>query len=247
MRKYLIAVWLLSFCALSQAAEPRVVTLYVYHLKPPFIVDLPRERGLYYDFADFLNSKGGAYRFRTLYLPRNRIEHELEQGELDGVLLGVSPVWFRDKDEEKYLWTPPMYQDQDEIVSRVATAFDYQGPESLAGKSVGGVLGFTYFGIDQMVAQGKVARRNTVGEREVLQMVLKGRVDVGIVSRSTLDYLSTFEGLGDTLYRSAQPHDRYARRMLVPRHDKALYDFLSLVLRDLDEDGDWQAILARYR
>lgn len=235
-------------CALpSQAAVPRHVTVYAYHLKPPFIVDQHQELGLYYDFSAFLNSKGDTYRFHTQFVPRNRVEHDLTHKNFDGVLLGVSPIWFRDQAEKKYLWTPGIYDDQDEIVSLAESPFDYRGPKSLVGKKLGGVLGFAYFGVDKLVAKGKIARINTVGEHEVLEMLLKGRVDVGIVSRSTLNYLVAREGWQGRFYLSRQPHDRFARRVLVLRRDQALYDYLLPILQGLQSDKDWQAILRKYQ
>lgn len=243
----LLALLCLGGALPSQAAEPRHVTVYAYHLKPPFIVDLHRQQGLYYDFSAFLNSKGDAYRFQTQFVPRNRLEYDLTHNNFDGVLLGVSPIWFRDLAETKYLWTPGIFDDQDEIVSLAETPFDYQGPQSLIGKKLGGVLGFSYFGVDKLVAKGKIARINTVGEHEVLEMLLKGRVDAGIVSRSTLNYLVAREGWQGRFHLSRKPHDRFSRRVLVLRRDQALYDYLLPILRGLPTDKDWQAILRKYR
>lgn len=247
LARLVIALLCLGYMLSSQAAEPRQITLYAYHLKPPFIVDQHQEQGLYYDFATYLNSKGDAYRFHTQFVPRNRVEHDLLHQRFDGVLLGVSPIWFRDQAETKYLWTPGIYEDQDEIVSLVETPFDYRGPKSLIGKKLGGVLGFSYFGVDKLAAKGKIIRINTVGEREVLEMLLKGRVDAGIVSRSTLNYLIVREGWQGRFYLSRQPHDSFSRRLLVLRRDQALYDYLLPILQGLPSDKEWQAILRKYQ
>ncbi|HEX5842477.1 MAG TPA: transporter substrate-binding domain-containing protein [Pseudomonas sp.] len=243
-----ILLALLACCALpALAREARQVTVYAYHLKPPFIVDLQQELGLYYDFSRYLNSKGDAYHFQTQFVPRNRVEQDLERETLDGVLLGVSPPWFHDKQERKYLWTPGFYEDRDEIISLKQTAFTYRGPQSLIGKRLGGVLGFTYFGVDPLVAAGKIDRSNTVGEREVLQMVLKGRVDVGIVSRSTLNYLIAREGWQEQFHLSAKPHDIFTRRVLVPRSHQDVYRYLLPILKGMAKDPQWQALLRQYQ
>lgn len=245
--RLLLALLGLGGAVLSQASDVRHITVYAYHLKPPFIVDQHQEQGLYYDFSAFLNSKGDAYRFHTQFVPRNRVEHDLAHKRFDGVLLGVSPVWFSDQAEQKYLWTPGIFDDQDELVSLAETPFDYQGPRSLIGKKLGGVLGFSYFGIDRLAAKGKITRINTVGEREVLEMLLKGRVDTGIVSRSTLNYLISHEAWQGRFHVSRQPHDTFSRRVLVLRRDQALYDYLLPILRGLPSDEDWQAILRKYQ
>ncbi|WP_439886413.1 substrate-binding periplasmic protein [Pseudomonas sp. MBLB4123] len=245
--KSILACFLLALClASAQVLGSQHIKVYAYHLKPPFIVDLQQRQGLYFDFSDYLNSKGDAYRFETLYLPRNRIEHDLDHGHLDGVVIGVNPLWFQDQAQERFLWTPSLYQDQDEIVSLTGTGLNYRGPESLSGLHLAGVLGFSYHGIDDWVAAGKIDRSDTPGEREVLLMLLKGRVDVGIVSRSTLDYLIEREGWQGLFHVSPTPHDRFARRLLLPPGQEALYHYLLPILEQLPQDPAWQAILERY-
>lgn len=78
-------------------------------------------------------------------------------------------------------------------------------------------------------------------------MLLKGRVDAGIVSRSTLNYLVARAGWQGRFHLSRQPHDSFARRLLVLRRDQALYDYLLPILQGLQSDQDWQAILRKYQ
>lgn len=242
---------LLLFCAAcmaqSQAHESPLISVYAYHLKPPFIVDLERRQGLYYDFSDYLNRKGRGYRFQTVFLPRNRLEHALARRQLDGVVIGVTPLWFHDPQQQKYLWTPSLFHDQDEIVSLAGNPFDYRGPESLDGRRLAGVLGFSYAGIDERVSAGKIFRSNTAGEREVLQMILKGRVDVGIVSRSTLDYLLATEPRQGPFHVSKTPHDVFERRILVPQDKAAVHAYLLPLIEQMHADPAWQAILQKYQ
>ncbi len=81
----------------------------------------------------------------------------------------------------------------------------------------------------------------------MLEMLLKGRVDAGIVSRSTLNYLVAREGWQGRFQPSRQPHDSFARRLLVLRRDQDLYDYLLPILQGLQDDQDWQAILRKYQ
>ncbi len=249
MKATLVSILLLCAACMAQvqAHENPLVNVYAYHLKPPFIVDLERRQGLYYDFSDYLNSKGDSYRFQTLFLPRNRLEHALASQQLDGVVIGVSPPWFHDPLEQHYLWTPSLFHDQDEIVSLASHPFDYSGPESLNGRRLAGVLGFSYAGIDALVVAGKISRSNTAGEREVVQMILKGRVDVGIVSRSTLDYLLATEPMPGQFHVSPTPHDIFERRILVPRDKAAVHAYLLPIIEQMHSDPAWQAILKKYQ
>jgi len=236
----------LIFPLAAVAVEKENIDVYVYHLKPPFVVSNTNKLGLYFDFSAYLNSKSNKYHFETVFVPRKRIETMLALNKLNGILLGVNPIWFKDKAETKYLWTTSVYQDQDEIVSLPESPIEYTGVESLAGKVLGGIRGFYYYGIDEQVKQGKVNRFDTIGEYELLQMIVLKRVDVGIVSRSTLEYLTKAKDWQGKFYLSKQPHDKYERRVLVPHYKKAVYDEISTIVKGLPNDPFWKAILKQY-
>jgi len=222
------------------------VDVYVYHLKPPFIVSNTNMLGLYFDFSDYLNTKTDKYHFETVFVPRKRVETMLATKKLNGILLGVNPVWFKDKSETQYLWTGNIYQDKDEFVSLLESPVEYSGAESLAGKVLGGIRGFYYFGIDEQVKQGEITRYDTIGEYELLQMVLLKRIDVGIVSRSTLDYLVKAKGWQDRFYISKQPHDKFERRVLVPLDKKDIYNEIFPIINEMNKDQFWKLILKQY-
>jgi len=243
---WLIISCLLIFSIKAIAEEKINVDVYVYHLKPPFIVSNTNRLGLYFDFSAYLNSKSDKYHFETVFVPRKRIETMLDTEKLDGILLGVNPVWFKDKAETKYLWTTSVYHDQDEFVSLAESPVEYTGAESFAGKILGGIRGFYYFGIDEEVSKGEITRYDTIGEYELLQMVMLKRVDVGIVSRSTLAYLTKAKGWQGKFYLSKQPHDKYERRVLVPHYKKAIYDEIRPIISGLPNDPFWKTILKQY-
>lgn len=223
------------------------VVAYVYHLKPPFITDVRKEQGLYFDFAAYVNRKLGQPVMRTEYRPRKRLEPMLLQSDFQGVVLGVNPVWFRDSDEAKYLWTGTLMMDRDEMVSSAQRPVTYNGPASLVGKTVGGVLGHYYFGIDEAVAAGQMLREDTDSELQNLTKVRVQRVDVTIISRSTLDYLFKHYGGAEFYHLSERPHDVFARRVLIPFSRRDVYDWLEPIVKQLPSDPEWQAIVQSYK
>lgn len=237
---------LVVFSTKTIAAEKINVAVYVYHLKPPFIVSNTNRLGLYFDFSSYLNSKTNKYHFETVFVPRKRIETMLNSESLDGILLGVNPVWFKDKAETKYLWTTNIYQDQDEVVSLIENSIEYSGAGSFEGKILGGIRGFYYFGIDEQVKLGKITRVDTIGEYELLQMIILRRVDAGIVSRSTLEYLMKAKGWQGKFHLSRKPHDKYERRILIPHNKKDVFDEVSLLVKKLPNDPFWKLILKQY-
>ena len=132
------------------ASERQLITLYAYHLKPPFIVDIAHEKGLYFDLATYLNSKQTIYEFHTVFLPRKRLDRYLSNNKLDGLVIGVNPIWFNDSSETLYLWSDSFYQDRDLVISSAKKPIEYQYPNSLLNKRIAGVRGFKYFGIDAL-------------------------------------------------------------------------------------------------
>jgi len=254
LNKNVLSDWLkclLLFCSAIalfpvHGLEKKPVLVYAYHLKPPFIVDMAREKGIYYDFSSYINARNGPFDFQTIFVPRKRVEHFLANNQLDGIVIGVNPTWFDDNDENKYLWTPALLLDQDEFVSLIHKPIVYTGAESLVGRTLGGVLGFYYFAVNDYIKQGLITRVDTIGEKEVLQMLLKGRADVGIVSRSTFNYLIPRTGWNNKFFLSPKPHETYARRILVPHNKKEIYTYLLPLLQNMDTNPEWQAVIRKY-
>lgn len=242
---FLFFLFIFNICN-AQAYERTLVSIYAYHLKPPFIVSEENHQGLYYDFSEYLNEKSQQYTFTTVFVPRKRVELMVNNGQLDGMLLGVNPIWFGDKQEKRFLWSANIYHDQDEMISLSKTPTEYTGPASLKGKVLGGVRGFSYFGVDDLVKSGEVERHDTIGEREILMMLLAGRVDVGIVSRSTYQYLLRKENWQNIFHLSQQPHDNYQRRLMAPLQLKNIFEHIAPMIEKLPDDPKWQAILDKY-
>ncbi len=80
-----------AFCPLLAAKQK--INVYVYHLKPPFIVSNMNKLGLYFDFSDYLSTRSEKYHFDTVFVPRKRIETMLDSGKFDGILLGNRSFW----------------------------------------------------------------------------------------------------------------------------------------------------------
>lgn len=246
MVKYWLVFLLICPVVFAQQVKPKV-TVYAYHMQPPLIIDLDSQTGLYFDFVRKLNKLSANYEFELEFVPRKRIEAMLERNAMQGVLLGVNPKWFKDKDEQKYLWTTTVFTDRDEVVSLKSTPFEYQSPDSLKGKLIGGVRGFYYAGINELVARGKVSRVDTAGEAALLTMLIKKRVDAAIIGRSMYDYLLNEPALQGKFHLSDNPHDSYDRRVLIPKSQVDVYQHMQALITELDKDCLWQLAVKRYQ
>lgn len=223
------------------------IYLYTYHKKPPFIIDVNAKQGLYFDIADALSQLSDRYKFETVFVPRKRLNVLVENKQLDGLVMGVLPVWFKDKKESKYLWSQGFYPDRDEFVSLQTNPFQYGGKSSLQGKIVGSVAGHYYREINEGVKAGDLQRVDTVGELQVLQLIEKQRVDFGLVSQSVFKYLKKNLGLKDIYHVSTIPHDQFVRRAFTTLNHPLYFDEFSLRLQELIESGELTSLISQYQ
>ena len=236
---------LISFHA--SANEKETAILYTYHHKPPFIVDEQEQIGLYYDLAHYLNKALPRYLFITEYIPRKRLDYLLKTKELNGFIVGVSPIWFNDKKEQKYLWLNTIYQDKDEFVSLKLSPFEYKKRESLKGKAVAGVAGYYYHGINELVSKGQTLRIDTINEKNVLSLITKGRADVGIVSASVFKYLKKTTKFENIYHFSEIPHDAFARRIMTIQSKKEMHQHLLPIVNKMMQDKKWLQMINKYQ
>ncbi len=210
------------------------------------MIDIQKQQGLYYDFTDYLNRHSEHFTFDAVHVPRKRIERMLIQHQLEGILLGVNPVWFDDKEQQKYFWSAPFTVDRDEIVSLASTSFEFTNPESFIGKVFGGVRGFYYFGINELVKQQKLQRVNTANEVDLFYMLLNQRIDVAVISNSTFSYMVKKNNWQQLFHLSKKPHDIYNRKVLVPKHLPEIFNDIDDIIATLPANKSWLNILKQY-
>ncbi|UTA47129.1 hypothetical protein L1F30_13280 [Simiduia sp. 21SJ11W-1] len=206
------------------------IPLYYYHDKPPYIVDPSSQQGDYFELVSHLNNVPGGYHFYLEYLPRNRVDRKLSQGQLDGPVIGVNPLWFKDPDEQRYWWTSAIFNDRDIFVSKALRPFEFVDASSLHGKLACLVLGNYYVGVSEAVSEGVLRQIKTTREEVVLEMLDQDRCDFGIVSESLFRYWQASHTAPGSFYVARQPHDEFQRRILVPRSRLTLFLHLQQAL-----------------
>ena len=112
---------------------------------------------------------------------------------------------------------------------------------------MGGVRGFYYAGINELVAQGLVNRIDTVDEEALLTMLTKQRIDAAIIGRSMYEYYLSDSVKATVFHLSAEPHDRYHRRILVPKEQSVLFLHLQDLVTKLGYDCKWQQKMMEYQ
>lgn len=246
MKNLLLSLAML--CALLQArsALAQVVTVYTSASFAPLM--LADGRGMYPDLIAYLNQrKLGTLSLRLQYMPRKRLQVKLEDGSIDGLVIGMMPEWFDDVEQKKYLWSAPFASDRYALVSLAARPVSPDAPASLVGASVGVTLGYYYPGIDAWIAGAGMVRSEGPSDEKNLEKLMRGRVDCVIVAESMARYFMRAHGMTQKLHLATLASAPTERRMLAPRSHAAAFDKIAPVLKKLKDDPAWQRIVATYQ
>lgn len=247
MKKFLCG-GALACAGLLAAATTRAETVMVYTSANFAPLILRDGGGIYPDLVDYLNRKKLApYTFKLSYLPRKRLQVQLEDGSLDGIIIGMMPQWFDDLAQKKYLWTAPFAVDHFVLVSNAAHPIGAQPPAALAGARIGMTLGYVYPGIDDWVRRHGLVRSDAPSEEKSLDKLLLNRVDCSAVVESVLRYYIKTRGLYGKFSLAPLPGPETERRFLIPHSQRAVYDKLAPLLNKLKDDAEWQRLMARYQ
>lgn len=236
LRSILFIFWLC--CCTTLQAEQREILLYSYQQKPPYVVDAGRRQGLYFDLAERLEAQMPDYRFTVQEIPRRRLDLLLQQGQLDGLVVGVSPDWFADA--TRYRWSHAFIDDGNLLVSRSEGEVSRLGIDDLAGRRLGLVGGHAYPELQAVLASGKTERQNANSELANLERLLRGWIDATVVGMRTLDYQEHQQpGLRGRIHVAEPVLYRYPRQLLVPARYEKLLPALDKAIDALPSDPVW--------
>lgn len=242
----------LSFLLFSLSATCALalehVKIYTYHLKAPFVINERSARGLEYDATSYFNQHTDQFQFTLIYLPRKRLDLMIQSDTLDGIVIGVAPVWFGDKSEKKYLWTSVFLNDANEVISTREKPFEYTGLESLKNQRLGLVIGHYYEGISELAQHRLLTREDASSEDHQFRKLLARRMDVAIISRSNYDYMMKHEpDLAGKFHISKLPFEQIDRKLLLPARYLKVQATLNGILQKMTGDPVWQSKIAAYR
>jgi polar amino acid transport system substrate-binding protein len=245
MRHFLSALALLLVGLFSSHCMADVITVYTSANFAPLVID--GKRGLYPDLIAYLNrQKLGDFTFVLAYLPRKRLQVKLEEGSIDGIVIGMMPQWFDDVAQTKYLWTLPFAGDNFILVSSGSKPVSPELPSTLMGATIGLTLGYVYPGIDPWVSQNGLVRNDALNEEKNIDKLLLGRVDCIIVSQTVINYYIKLHGLQGRFHFGQVPGQLTERRFLIPHAYRKVHQKLAPAIKRLDADPAWQHIAVKY-
>lgn len=241
----LVLMLMLVLLPLVCGAQQRV-EVWTYHFSPPFILD--DNQGLSHGFVELLNNdpaNQGRFRFDLVELPRKRLEVRLAR-KRPGILLWATPSFFTAAQVANGRWSEPLLIDRQDFVSLPDVPFEYDGPESLHGLILGGVLGHRYEGLEADIASHAIKRQDVQTDLQNLQKLLSGRINTLLIPRSTLLYYRKEQDLRD-LYISDTPLYQFARHLLITDTlGEDVTAYLNEFLDALPNKPEWQILLFKY-
>lgn len=227
-------------------ARAESVPVWTYHTAPPYVVDQESESGLTYDFADLLTARSnGKYEFEVEVLPRPRVDAHLSNKD-QGVVFWVNNKWFKDPEKSKYLWSSAIISGSASVISPKSNPVEYERPESLLGKELAIVRGRRYVGVDELVEQGLISRKQVNSEESLVRFISGDRAEVSILAQSSASYYVNKLGLEEKVHFSTKPHSQFDRYVLVAPTMEHVLDFIESTAKGLDRDVQWEEILKKY-
>jgi polar amino acid transport system substrate-binding protein len=239
LRLCVCAVFLFAVPGKSAGSE-QIVTLSTYHNFPPFITS--DGSGLTYDLADYLTDRSDKFVFKVQLLPRKRLDAMLEKQDV--IVPWVTPVWFGKDAKERFTWSGSLFEDGSVYVWNSQTDKEFSEPGDLVGHLLGGIRGYRYVGVDQLVENGQIRRQDVATEMQLLQMITRRRIDVGIAPASGTRYIINQERWAGKFKIAA--HHKYRRSFLLKTEDTELKDFIISEVSNVHDSDDWIYILNRY-
>lgn len=232
---------------LAQAGEStQTIEFYTYYDYPPLVTE--PDKGLHYDLAEYLTRhSNGRYEFKAILLPRKRLDAAIE-GKWPGVVAWASPPFFGDLTESKYAWSVGYQTDSDLLISHITRPIKLGDLATQRGLRFGGTLGHKYVLFDPLFESGALVRDDTRSLSNNLRMLMNHRVDLTIISASSLDYFrSVMLDFSASVYVEPKPLKVFDRRMFVAKDQLELFRFINSTAATMRTDKEWKEIQATYR
>lgn len=244
-----LATRLLLSCALFATSLVRAEVVNVYTSANFAPLMLGDGRGLYPDLITRLNQHSAALqnklKYKLYYLPRKRLQVKLEDGSLDGIVIGMMPQWLDDPQQRKYKWTAPFATDRFALVSLGAKPVDPAKPSLLRG-TIGVTASYVYPGLEDWFARAAFTRLDSVSDEVNIEKLLLGQVDCVLVAESMARYFERKHHLGSRLHIVPMPGSQTERRFTVQLRDARLFEPVSEAVRTLKTDPTWRKMAAAY-
>ena len=242
MRFSLFMVLCLWFHTVSASTT---VTLYAYHQAPPFVINADTDTGLNYDLVRALQQEmGDEVQLRLQLISRPELNQRFKE-QLPTIALWANPAWFGSP-KPPYLWSGTLFSDREVFVSPLQQNQKIQQLTDLSGARLGAIRGYSYPGLNEVIAEGKVQRIDADSDKENLALLLENRLDHVVITRSSFLYYGRQKQYLGKLKISGQPYPAYRRQLLFTDHYRDIYPRFEQAVQRLAKQQYWSDRLALY-
>lgn len=245
--KFIVSAICALYLACGGALATQTIDAWNYYASPPFLTDPANNAGLSSDLVAYLNKAlAGKYDIRLVLLPRARLQMMLDRGDKAFVLFAPSVI-FGGVDGGRYLWTAPLFNDRQELVSRKEHPFEFNGPASLFGVRLGAMVGHVYPMLAKEIEAGQIRPERSTNEVSLVKMLMLAHVDVITLANSSISYLmSNDAALKENLRFSKQNLGEYTRNLMFQQGMEKERDDFDRVVRTMDTNPVWITTLKKY-
>lgn len=177
-----------------------------------------------------------------LVTPRTRTQPLLAEDHVDANCY-MNPAWLTE-DYESYRWSVPFMTLRTALVARTETP--KASLSQLKDERIGTVLGFQYPEAAEQFSKGRLFRDNARTENQVLEKLAAGRNRYAIATETALDWFNK-DRPDCCRLRVIEPLIAFPVHCIVRDEDHGLADEILNALEQMGQDGEFEAIQARYR
>ena len=241
--RFVLTCW---FCVVTtNALAATRLTIYAYHQAPPFIINAETETGLNYDIVrELAKLLGEQYQLDLQIISRPSLNARLAADQ-PTIVLWANPAWFQAKDKP-YHWSPALFVDREIFVSPYDKETKIDQLIDLKGKTIGGIQGYKYPGVDELIHQKQVQRIDASSDKENLGRLLDQSVDLIVITRSSFLYYGRQQQFLGKMKVVGQPYPSYKRQILITQHYTELLPVLEQAFNQLNQQSGWKARLELY-
>lgn len=223
----------------SRAAE--VVRVGGYDF-PPFVeVNPDGVKGLTLDLIEAMNQAQSAYEFRFISTSARRRYSDLAEGRFD-LIFFESPEWEWSERKAAVDFSDVFLTGGELYIAPAAPGRGQAWFDVLQGRKLVGILGYHYgfagFEADPEVLGRKWGMKLVSSQRSAIEMVLAGRMDIGVVTDSYLwSYLKGNPGNRERLLISQRYDQHYNHRILVRQGAPISVTAVNSLLTRMKQEG----------
>lgn len=174
-------------------------------------------------------------------LPRARVEQALHSHSID-VRCYIAPAWLSEEFRD-YRWSVPLLTQRDLLVARERAPVEVA---TLAGQSIGTVLGYSYPHLQRSFASGRLHRDDARNQELVLKKLEAGRYDYAVSSEVALNWFNLQRPVERRLYPAAKLDQAELGCMVLDDPQLPTQAVLD-ALAELKASGEIERILDHYR